>query len=330
MIKIDENIQNQAVQQVKGISQLISEINNHSTNTEWEKLTTKMKSLGFDESNENRKKKIEQCLFRHNFISKVFPVLRDLTRSLREGDWKLHLSAIQKALPLVFAFDGTSYKRWLPLYFEDSLSFPKKYPSIHESFLQGEFVVRLTQRNVSAVPMDQALESKYDKPARGASGIIGITRRKAAVSKWNLIKHEKSNYTNLLRQMLGINNEDEYSLHHEFTKQRTEKDLQCVKQLAAYVNKRGNPFNGREILIKNLVTGVTFNEKSSSFILNCFSERKVAYEKFRKERLDIKLTKLFDIVPKSRLSFKKGKRWKKKRRNGKFSANVRLFEATRV
>ena len=81
--------------------------------------------------------------------------------------------------------------------------------------------------------MDQALESKYNKSAKLAPGIIGITCRKAAVGKWHLIKHEKSNYTNLLRQMSGINNEDEYSSHHEFSKQRTETDLKCIKQLVA-------------------------------------------------------------------------------------------------
>ena len=52
--------------------------------------------------------------------------------------------------------------------------------------------------------MDQALESKYNKPAKGTSEIIGIRLRKAADGKWNLIKHEKFNYTNLLRQMSGI------------------------------------------------------------------------------------------------------------------------------
>ena len=148
--------------------------------------------------------------------------------------------------------------------------------------------------------MDQALESKYNKPARGASGIIGIARRKAAVGKWNLIKYEKSNYTNLLRQMSGINNEDQYSLHHDFSKQRTETDLHCIKKLVAYVNERGNSFDGKEILIKNLVTGATFNEKPSSFILNCFSEGKKMYDKFGKERLEIKSTKLFDTIPKSK------------------------------
>ena len=179
LIEIDENTQNQVVQKVTGISQLINKTNNQSTNTEWEKLTTKMKSLGFDVFNENRKKKSEQFLFWHNFISKVFPVLRDLTRSHREGDWKLYFLVIQRALPLVFAFDRTNCKRWLPLYFEDSLSLLKNlytnlYTSIHESFLQGELIVRLTQRNVSTILMDQGLESKYNKPVKGGCGINGM------------------------------------------------------------------------------------------------------------------------------------------------------------
>ena len=72
LIEIDENTQNQVVQQVKSISQLISKTNNQSTNTEWEKLTTKMKSLGFDEFNENRKKKSEQFLFWYNFLARLF------------------------------------------------------------------------------------------------------------------------------------------------------------------------------------------------------------------------------------------------------------------
>ena len=66
------------------------------------------------------------------------------------------------------------------------------------------------------------------------------------------------------------------------------------------MNERGNSFDGKEILIKNLVTGATFNEKPSSFILNCFSEGKKMYDKFGKERLEIKSTKLFDTIPKSK------------------------------
>ena len=81
---------------------------------------------------------------------------------------------MQRALPLVFAFHRTNCKRWLPLYFEDCLSLLKKYPSIHKSFLQDEFIVRLTQRNVSTILMDQGLEFKYSKPAKVACGINGM------------------------------------------------------------------------------------------------------------------------------------------------------------
>ena len=85
--------------------------------------------------------------------------------------------------------------------------------------------------------------------------------------------------------MSAIDNEDRCSLHHEFFKKCIETDLQCVKQLVGYVNERGNPFDVIEILINNLVTGATFNEKSSPFIRMCFSEGRLAYEKFRKEKL---------------------------------------------
>ena len=78
---------------------------------------------------------------------------------------------------------------WLPLYFQDCLSLPIKYPLIYESFLDGEFVVKLKKRSTSAVPMDQALESKYNKPAKSASGIIGIMYKKEAVRIWNLMTH---------------------------------------------------------------------------------------------------------------------------------------------
>ena len=54
--------------------------------------------------------------------------------------------------------------------------------------------MRHSSRKGSAVPIDQALEKAYSKPAKSSVGIIGFTRRKEAICKWNLIKHEKAKY----------------------------------------------------------------------------------------------------------------------------------------
>ena len=83
--------------------------------------------------------------------------------------------------------------------------------------MKGDFVVRHTSRKGSAVPMDQALEKAYNKPAKSSAGIIGFTRRKEAVCKWNLIKHEKEKYRSFLYDVCQMRDDDEYSLHYEYS-----------------------------------------------------------------------------------------------------------------
>ena len=93
--------------------------------------------------------------------------MRDLTRSHREGDWSLHLSALESALPLFFCC-----KRY-----EDCLKLPTKFPKIFEVFQKGSFIVNFKKTCTSAVPMVQALEKAYNKPAKGQGIMIGFTRR---------------------------------------------------------------------------------------------------------------------------------------------------------
>ena len=82
----------------------------------------------------------------NRFIEDIAPVLRYLTKSFREADWDLHLSAVHRAIPLCFAFDRINYARWLPIYYEDCLSLPETFPDIHSSFMNGDFIVHHTAR----------------------------------------------------------------------------------------------------------------------------------------------------------------------------------------
>ena len=90
--------------------------------------------------------KSKSFFYWNQFISDIAPILRDLTRSYRESDWSLHLSAVFRAMKLCFAFDRMNYRRWLPLYYEDCLSLPTKFPEIHECFMSGGFTVRHTTK----------------------------------------------------------------------------------------------------------------------------------------------------------------------------------------
>ena len=155
-----------------------------------------------------------------------------------------------------------NYKLWLPIYYENCLNLPVKFPG--DCFMKGGFVVKHTTRSASAVPMDEALEKAYNKPAKGQSGIIGFSRHKEAVCKWNIIKHEKANYTSFLCHWCSVDDNDEYSLHNEFFKSITEADETCVRQITEYIRERFNPFETEEESgIVNIVTKMQVSTESS-------------------------------------------------------------------
>ena len=84
--------------------------------------------------------------------------------------------------------------------------------------------MRQSFREGSAVPMDQALEKAYNKPAKSSAGIIGFTRRKEAACKWNLIKAETAKYGNFMNTACQIDEYDKYSLYYEFSDRITKAD----------------------------------------------------------------------------------------------------------
>ena len=79
--------------------------------------------------------------------------------------------------------------------------------------------------------MDRALEKQYNKPSKGQSEIIGITRSKEAVCKWNIMKHEKGQYGDFLQKICEFDTNDKYSIHHEFAPSIEKRDQEAVEQM---------------------------------------------------------------------------------------------------
>ena len=96
----------------------------------------------FDKFAEESLKESEQFKYWPIFLDELYPVLCDLIVSHRNGDWLLHLSAVERAIKLFFAFDRTNYSRWAPLYLQVCLKLEQKFPLIYEEFMEkGSFVI---------------------------------------------------------------------------------------------------------------------------------------------------------------------------------------------
>ena len=120
--------------------------------SQWSKCMNILDKFGEAFNTFKTSRSAESSLFAYwnNFLSNMAPVMRDLTRSFWDADWYLHLSSICGAVDFCFSFDRINYKCWLRIYYEDFLALPKRFAKMHQSFLNGDFVVSHSSRKRSA------------------------------------------------------------------------------------------------------------------------------------------------------------------------------------
>lgn len=110
-----------------------------------------------------------------SYIAMVSLLLRFI-RSTREGNWTLHLACIRDMIPWMFAYDRTTYSRYLPVYWCDMMTLEEKHPAAHETFQAGDFVAqRSTDSSFSQVAVDQTIEQTINRDTKSKGGIIGFS-----------------------------------------------------------------------------------------------------------------------------------------------------------
>ena len=162
---------------------------------------------------------------------------------------------------MFFILNRTNYSRWVPIYFEDCCNLEAKFPILHQSFCDGNFVVHHTNRRNCGMPIDQALKKEYHKKAKGPGGIIGKTKKEESVAKWNLIKHEKCAFTKFLDDISGLSWSDMYSLHHEFSKTTTKNDHKDVEEMKEFLSTKFDIM--RPGKMSNLITRIELSHDTA-------------------------------------------------------------------
>ena len=129
----------------------------------------------------------------------------------------------------------------------------------------------------------------YNKPAKSAGGVIGITRRKEAMAIWEILRHDKEHYTSQMRAELEdieTNEESETSLHYEFNPSTANASSEQVQKICEHLSNNCNPLscelNGSPL--RNIASGEE-NEIFFTFVMSALAIGEQQYTKFVESRL---------------------------------------------
>ena len=159
------------------------------------------------------------------------------------------------------------------------------------------FVVAQSLRKGSHIPMDMILKKKHNNLAKRPSWIIDVSRKKEAVCKRNLIRHDKLPYTSNLEFLWNHIADDEYNLDHKFSPSANKADKIAVDTLFEYFKANNNPFDDK---VTNLVTGEFIDPDFKENMIHIITMGEGVYSEFKSSQLDKKIVALSDPITKTK------------------------------
>jgi len=106
---------------------------------------------------ERRKSESPQFQFWNLLLTMELTILY-LVRSFREADFTLYRQSLCELMPFFFANNNVNYARWLPIHLRDMMLLEEAHPQLAAEFHSGKFVVHKSNREFSALAIDQAHE----------------------------------------------------------------------------------------------------------------------------------------------------------------------------
>ena len=79
-----------------------------------------------------------------------------------------------------------NYSRWTPIYLLCKLNLPSE---VESRFKAGFFAIRQKAGSFNGVWSDMTTEKTISKDSKSNGGIVGLTRKKSALIRWNITRH---------------------------------------------------------------------------------------------------------------------------------------------
>lgn len=229
-------------------------------------------------------------------------VLLHLIRADREADFQLHLDAAMEAVPYFILAGRVNYARYTPVYVSEMRQLETKQPEMFKFMEQGGFVVRRSsETKFNSVPTDQALEQSINRDAKTAGGIIGFTRRKAALLRWLVTRHSTAQYTESFEQLCS--GKSQVRNHDELGHSRLARDRNDVQSVIDFITEDcENPFDLENVSseLVNISSGQIALQPVKQSLTSVPEKGKELLDNFVSERLVEGGDKDFwDAIPKS-------------------------------
>src|SRR5688572_11816907 len=97
-----------------------------------------------------------------------------LIRSVRTGNWDLHLAVLEEIVKYFFALDLTNYSGMIALYLAQMKALKECEPRIWNEFQRGNWVVNISTIPFCALGSHEAQEHQ-NRSLKVAGGLVGIT-----------------------------------------------------------------------------------------------------------------------------------------------------------
>lgn len=117
----------------------------------------------------------------------MIEILLRFRRSVREGNWELHLASSEQMIKWFFAYDHINYARQFTYYWASQVYWSVIHLDILREFQDGHFSVRIVPGKFNSLQSDQLIEQTVNTDQKGLGGIIGFAE--GTVQWWILTSH---------------------------------------------------------------------------------------------------------------------------------------------
>ena len=129
----------------------------------------------------------QTAAFWQSYLEMVQTLL-DFHKSIRVGNWNLHLQSIQRMLVWFFAYDRPNYSHHLSYCWSSFLNLHNTHPKLHQELKKGNFAIRSVHgkfNKLSSKVMEQTINSEQ----KGSGGSKGFSTTEGIVQRWILPSH---------------------------------------------------------------------------------------------------------------------------------------------